>query len=80
MSLYYQTCLCEDCLWILIGANLLSKKIVKTNNVYVWISDNLHFHSDTFHMDNEEHISMYNYLPLSCHIKKYKLESAMYNE
>lgn len=31
-------------------------------------------------MDNEEHISMYNYLPLSCHIKKYKLKSAMYNE
>lgn len=43
-------------------------------------SDNLHFHSDIFHMDNEEHISMYNYLPLSCHIKKYRLESAMYNE
>lgn len=43
-------------------------------------SDNLRFHSDIFHMDKEEHISMFNYLPLSCHIKKYKLESAMYNE
>lgn len=80
MSLYYQTCLCEDWLWILIGANLLSEKIVKTNNLYVWIALIIFIFTPIFHMDNEEHISMYNYLPLSCHIKKYKLKSAMYNE
>lgn len=41
---------------------------------------NIYFYFDIFYMDNEEYISMYNYLFLLCYIKKYKLEFVMYNE
>lgn len=79
MSLYYQTCNCEELIKKIDTCKSSFREIVKTIT-YVWIALTIYIFTPIYFIWITKDTYVYNYLPLSGHIKQFNIESAMYNE